>query len=249
MTRSAGAAIVTGAARGIGFGIAERLAVDGYAVTLGDVSAEEAAQRASALCARGLEADFAELDVTDAAAIHELCEEVSSQRPLRLYVNNAGLRLRKRITDVTPEEYDRVMDVNVRGVFFGIQAAASVMSAGDEPSIVNISSTSGFRASTVPNSVYDTSKGAVRMLTITAARELAPLGIRVNAVAPGTISTEAMWAAAESVQAVEQSIHEWIPLGQLGTVNDVASAVSFLCSDAASYVTGHVLAVDGGWLT
>ena len=115
--------------------------------------------------------------------------------------------------------------------------------------IVNLASTSAFTASTQPMVPYDSSKGAVRMLTIAAARELAQYDIRVNAIAPGTVSTDLTRSLAPDVEELERLAETHIPLGRLGSPADMAQAVDFLSSPASSYVTGHVLVVDGGWLT
>ena len=168
--------------------------------------------------------------------------------PLATMVNNAGVGWIRPLVEVTPQEFDDLMSINLRGVFFGIQAAARAM-AGRGGCIVNTASTSAFTASTTPMVPYDTSKGAVRMLTIAAARELASEGIRVNAVAPGTVDTDLTRTLLDDPGVLERQAAERIPLGRLGRVSDIAAAVDFLSSDAASYVTGHVLVVDGGWLT
>ena len=139
------------------------------------------------------------------------------------------------------------MDVNVRGVFFAVQAAVRAMTPRGRGSVVTVCSTSGFTASTGPMTVYDTSKGAVRLLTQAAAREAAGSGIRVNAVAPGTVETDLTLALASGDELAALG-RERVPLGRLGQPQEIAAAVEFLSSDAASYVTGHVLVVDGGWL-
>ena len=240
------AALVTGGARGIGRAIAERLARRGDTVFIADL--EEAAG-IEELRAAGARIRSVLLDVRDEAAIAAAVEDIERELPLGTMVNNAGVAWIRPLVEVTPDEFDNLMSVNLRGVFFGIQAAARVMIPRGTGCIVNTASTSAFSASTTPMVPYDTSKGAVRMLTLAAARELAPFGIRVNAVAPGTMDTDLSRSLLGESGALDAQPSTLIPLGRLGQPEDVAGAVDFLTSEAASYVTGHVLAVDGGWLT
>ncbi len=237
---------MTGGARGIGRGIAERLARRGDTVFIADIAGE--AETAAGFRAEGLDVHPLRLDVRDVGAIGEVVERVDREVPLATMVNNAGIGWIRPLVDVSPDDFDALMAVNLRGVFFGIQAAAKVMIPRGAGCIVNTASTSAFSASTSPMVPYDTSKGAVRMLTIAAARELATHGIRVNAVAPGTVDTDLVRSVLGESRAAEQT-GTLIPLGRLGQPTDIAAAVDFLSSEAASYVTGHVLVVDGGWLT
>ena len=240
------AALVTGGARGIGLGIAERLARRGDTVFIADIKgADEAAIR---LRDDGLEVRSLRLDVRDADAVANAVTRVDEQAPLATMVNNAGVGWSKPLVDVTPEDFDGLMAINLRAVFFGIQAAARVMIPRRAGSIVSVASTSAFSASTMPMVPYDTSKGAVRILTIAAARELAQHNVRVNAVAPGTVETE-MVRSVLGEEASQAQTGTLIPLGRLGRPADIGAAVDYLTSADASYVTGHVLVVDGGWLT
>lgn len=242
-------AFVTGGARGLGRAIATALARRGDAVTIADLDAELAATAAAELSSQGLRATSVGLDVGDVAAFDAAIVAADAQTPLHTLVNNAGVGFSAPLLEVTPEQFDRLMSINLRAVFFGIQAAARVMVPRGTGSVVNLASTSGFTASTTPMVPYDTSKGAVRMLTVSAARELAASGIRVNAVAPGTIDTELTRSLAQDDGALERLVRRRIPIGRLGAPEDIAEAVTWLSSDAASYVTGHTLVVDGGWLT
>ncbi len=246
MAEPAGA-LVTGGARGIGRAIAERLARRGDTVFIGDLGSTAAATAAD-LSAGGLAVHAVALDVRDPGSLAAAVASVEEVAPLATMVNNAGVCWIRPLVEVTPQEFDDLMSINLRGVFFGIQAAARAMT-GRGGCIVNTASTSAFTASTTPMVPYDTSKGAVRMLTIAAARELAPAGIRVNAVAPGTVDTDLTRSVLDDPEVLAAQAAERIPLGRLGEVTDIAAAVDFLSSPDASYVTGHVLVVDGGWLT
>ena len=168
--------------------------------------------------------------------------------PLTTVVGNAGLGLAGGLLDTGEADYDRVMAVNVKGVFFTMQAALRLMVGRGRGSVVAISSTSGFTASTTPMAVYDASKAAVRLLVAAAAREVAGSGVRVNAVAPGTVGTDLVREVL-SPEAIARLTQERIPLGRLADPAEIAAVVAFLSSDDASYVTGHTLVADGGWLT
>lgn len=236
-----------GGAKGIGRAISRALAATGDHVVVADVDAAAAEACVDELRRDGLSAATVHLDVTDVEMVREVIARVDAETPLRAVVANAGVAFRAPLVDVEPDAYDRLMDVNVRGVFFVVQAAVRAMTPRRGGAIVTVCSTSGFTASTGPMTVYDASKGAVRLLTQAAAREVAPLGIRINAVAPGTVETELTLGLATSEQ-LEQLGVERVPLGRLGHPDEIAAAVAWLASAAASYVTGHVLVVDGGWL-
>jgi len=242
-------AFVTGGARGIGRGIAAALARRGDVVFVADRDGEAAAATATELVAEGYDARPVVLDVADVDATDAAIAAADAEVPLGTLVNNAGIALTGPLVDVTPDEFDRVIAVNLRGVYFALRAAARRMVPRGRGSIVNIASTSGFTASTSPMTVYDLTKGGVRMLTTTAARELAPTGVRVNAVAPGTVDTELTRAVAADGRSLDELMATRIPMGYVGQPEDIAGAVAYLSSDVARYVTGHTLVVDGGWLT
>jgi NAD(P)-dependent dehydrogenase (short-subunit alcohol dehydrogenase family) len=244
---SARGALVVGGAKGIGRAIARALAERGDDTIVADVDEAAATECVADLRGDGLTARHVALDVTDVARVREVIGRIDAETPLATVVANAGVALRRPLVDVEPADYDRLMDVNVRGVFFVVQAAVRAMTPRGGGSVVTVCSTSGFTASTAPMTVYDTSKGAVRLLTQAAAREAARSGVRVNAVAPGTVETDLTLGLASSAELAALG-RERVPLGRLGLPREVAAAVAYLSSDAASYVTGHVLVVDGGWL-
>jgi len=184
------ASLVVGGARGIGRAIATALAARGDDVVVADLDVRAAEDLVDELRDSGLSARFEELDVTDVDRVRAVVAAADAASPLGTVVASAGIAFARRLEDVEPNEYDRLMAVNVRGVFFVVQAALRAMASRGRGSIVTVCSTSGFTASTGPMTAYDASKGAVRLLTQAAAREAAPSGVRVNAVAPGTVETD-----------------------------------------------------------
>ena len=240
-------ALVTGGGRGIGRAVSRALAERGDDVAVADVDEGAAAETAAQLAAAGLSARAVELDVVDVSMVREVVAAVDAETPLATVVSSAGIALRRPLDEMEPAEYDRLMDVNVRGLFFVLQAALRAMVPRRSGSVVNIASTSSFTASTGPMVAYDASKAAVKMITQAAAREVAPTGVRVNAVAPGTVETDLTLGLASSDELAALAA-ERVPMNRLGRPEEIAAAVLFLSSDAASYVTGHVLVADGGWL-
>ena len=242
-------AIVTGGGRGIGYAIAQRLVAEGAHVVVADIDGEAAYGAARELSQSGREALGLPLDVAQTRDLPAFMQRVHQWRGrLDILVNNAGIAQRKDVLEVTEEDWDRMMAVNLKGVFFACQQAAAIMATQESRGvIVNLASTSSFVASSIPMVHYDASKAGVRMLTVSLAVHLAHLGIRVNAIAPGTIDTALTRGVVEGGALSEQAASK-IPLGRLGHPPDLAGAVAFLSSDDAAYVTGHTLVVDGGWL-
>jgi NAD(P)-dependent dehydrogenase (short-subunit alcohol dehydrogenase family) len=197
--------------------------------------------------AAGGEATAVTADVSHTGDVTRLfAETVKAYGAVDILVNNAGIGVAKPILDYTEADWDRQMGVNVKGVFFCSQAAARLMIPRARGKIVNFASTSAFVSSSQPEVAYDTSKGAVRQMTVSMAAELAPHGINVNAVAPGTTETEMTRTSLSTEEGRAWQLAR-IPMGRVGQPDDIAAVVLFLCSDEASYITGHTLVADGGW--
>ena len=237
-------ALVTGAARGIGLAAAARFLADGWRVALLDIdgpAVEAAAKRLGHPAATlVIVADVSEPEAVATAVAHT----VERFGRLDALVNNAGVAVFKPLLETTFAEWSRVLAVNLSGPFLCTQAAAPAMAAGGGGAIVNVTSISGIRASTL-RVAYGTSKAGLAHLTKQQAVELAQFGIRVNAVAPGPVDT-AMAKAVHS-PAIRADYHDAIPLDRYGLEEELAQMIVFLCSEGASYVTGQVIAVDGGF--
>ncbi|MEP6771913.1 MAG: SDR family oxidoreductase [Polaromonas sp.] len=237
-------AVVTGGARGIGLAIGKWFLANGYRVALLDVDSGTLLPAAAALQDAG-RVLAVHCDVADPVQVQSAMEKVdASFGRIDALVNNAGVAVFKPIGETTFEEWRRVLGVNLDGAFLCSQACVPIMKRTGGGSIVNIASISGLRASTL-RVAYGTSKAALIQLTKQQAVELGTVGIRANVIAPGPVDTE-MAKLVHSV-AIRSDYHDVIPLGRYGTVEEIASAVGFLCSPAASYVNGQVLAVDGGF--
>ena len=234
------AALITGAARGIGLATAKRFLTEGYAVALLDIDGETLARAVATLTGRtlALTCDVAMADQVEAA----LAEVKQRFGTLDALVNNAGTAVFKPALETSLAEFQRTMDVNLTGPFLMTKACVALMGRG--AGIVNITSISGLRGSAM-RVAYGTSKAALAHMTKQFALELSVRGIRVNAVAPGPVDT-AMAKAVHSA-AIRADYHDAIPLGRYGLENEIAEAVFFLASERASYITGQVLAVDGGF--
>jgi 3-oxoacyl-[acyl-carrier protein] reductase len=236
-------AIVTGAARGLGREIAISLAVAGAKVACIDVNAETLAATIDAIRAVGGTAEPMECDVTNGKRVDEVVDSVTSKwGSLHILVNNAGITRDNLIMRMKDDQWDSVLNINLKGTFLFTRAACRPMMKGRRGRIINISSVSGLMGN--PGQAnYSASKAGIIGLTRTVARELAGRNITVNAVAPGFIATEMTSALGEEML---ENVRKEIPLGRLGHPQDVADAVLFLASEAAGFITGHVLTVDGG---
>lgn len=244
MAETTRTALVTGAARGIGLATARLFLQEGWQVALLDI---DAATLDQAMAAIGEPERTLALpcDVSDAAALTQAFEHLAARfGRLDALVNNAGTAVFKPLLETTLEDWQRVMAVNLTGPFLATQLAAPLMSEAGGGAIVNITSISGLRASTL-RVAYGTSKAALAHLTKQQAAELASLNIRVNSVAPGPVDT-AMAKAVHSPE-IRADYHDAIPLNRYGLEEELAQAIHFLCSDKASYITGQTLAVDGGF--
>ncbi|MFT4122769.1 MAG: glucose 1-dehydrogenase [Microbacteriaceae bacterium] len=241
-------AIVTGAGGGIGAACSTLLAGRGWDVVVADVDIARARTVAEDIAGRGGSALAVAVDMGDPDSVRELVGTAAARpRGLGALVNNAGIAIAKPLVDHTVEEWDLQLDVNLRGAFLAIQAAVPHFVARGGGKVVNIASTAAFVSSSTPEAAYDVSKAGIRQLTVSAAVELAPLGVNVNAVAPGTIATPLTTAVLDTREKLARAGAK-IPAGRLGRPEDIAGAVAFLLSQDADYVHGHTLVVDGGWL-
>lgn len=235
-------AIVTGSGQGIGRGIAERLAEEGAKVVVNDVDPSKAAETADVLTQAGGQAWPFAADVRDKAAMAAMAQfAVDKGGRIDILVNNTGVLRDKYISKLTEDDWDFVLDVNLKGAFLAIQAVEGRMREQQYGKIVSISSRAFLGNKGQAN--YSASKAGLLGLTRVAALELAGFNVNVNAVAPGLIDTPLIQGLRPDVQ--EQLIKAQ-PTPRIGTPRDVASAVLFLVSDEASYITGQVLLVDGG---
>jgi NAD(P)-dependent dehydrogenase (short-subunit alcohol dehydrogenase family) len=235
-------ALITGAARGIGFATAKRFLADGWRIALLDIDDEGLRHAIAAINqperTLGLTCDVGAADQIE-TAVAQMKDRFGQIDAL---VNNAGTAVFKPALETSLAEFQRTLDVNLTGPFLLSKASVPLMPWGS--AIVNITSISGLRASAL-RIAYGTSKAALAHLTKQLALELSVRGIRVNAVAPGPVDT-AMAKAVHS-NAIRADYHDAIPLGRYGLEEELAEAIFFLCSERASYITGHVLPVDGGF--
>lgn len=244
-------AIITGAANGIGYAIAERFVRDGARLVIADVDSEKGEQAEKDLSRLG-EVRFVKTDVSKRLDAHNLVAATEDLfGDVDILVNNAGIVHSADFLDLKEDDFDRVLGVNLKGSFLVGQAVARFMvdkvkSGGRAGAIVNMSSVNAVFA--IANQVpYSISKGGVSQLTKVMALALAPYGIRVNAIGPGSIMTE-MLAAVNSDPAARARVLSRTPLGRVGQPSEIASIAAFLVSEEASYVTGQTLYADGGRL-
>jgi len=245
-------ALITGAAMGIGRGIASRFLEAGANVMMADISAGvgEAAAQLDENRATGIVLDISDEKAT-AAAVQRFVEEFGG---LDILVNNAGIYPTSPVLDMTPEFFDRVIDINLRGLVFMSKAAGQQMvKQGKGGRIVNVASIDSVHPSMPGLAAYDASKGGVLMFTKNFALEMAPHNVTVNAIAPGGITTEGAsrptaGLTTEQIQQLTSEFVRQVPLGRFGVPDDIAKVAVFLASSAADYMTGELVIVDGGRL-
>lgn len=248
-------AFVTGAGQGIGRSIAERLHSDGFRVAIADFNDETATQVAASLGGPENGAVAVHVDVANRDSVFQAIEQTLDVfGDLHVVLNNAGIAPMTPVDEITPEEFARVTSINIGGVLWGMQAAATAFKKlGHGGKILSATSQAGHLGN--PGiSIYSASKFAVRGLTQSAARELAPHGITVNAWAPGAVETPMLEAIIHEEAAIAGESYEWaaqqrannITIGRLSTTTDVANVVSFLAGPDSDYITGQSIIVDGG---
>jgi 3-oxoacyl-[acyl-carrier protein] reductase len=239
-------ALITGSSRGIGRAEALRLARDGYAVCVNYIRrADKAAEVLDILKSEGLPAIAVQADVADRDAVAAMVRRTEETfGPVTLLVNNAGIAEQHQFQDITPEYWKRIFDVNLGGAFNTIQAVLPHMLHEHAGCIVNTASIWGLHGASC-EAAYSSTKHAIAGLTKSLAAELGPTHIRVNAVAPGVINTDMVQPLGSETL---DSLARTTPLARLGRPEDIADAVSFLASDRASFITGQILACDGGFI-
>ena len=242
-------AFISGGARGMGAEEARLFAQQGAKVAIGDIIEEDGRKVEAEINESGGECLFVRLDVTSEANWQSaIAATVSRFGALHILVNNAGIGgVGGLIEDTSVEDWDRVMDINGKGVFLGTKAAIPEMQAAGGGSIINISSQLGIVATDNTSPMYHASKGAVRILTKSTAIQFAPDGIRANSVHPGPVVTAMTERRREDPEAYAL-MRSRIPLGRFAEPIEIANAVLYLASDESGYVTGSEVVVDGGWV-
>ena len=239
-------ALISGGGRGQGAVEARLFAREGAKVVFGDVLDDAGKQVEAKIHEAGAEATYVHLDVTREddwqAAVNTAVDRYGK---LDILVNNAGILIRKGIEDTTEEDWDRIMEVNAKGTFLGTKHAIPAMRQAGGGSIVNISSTAGLVASPSGSASYTASKGAVRLFTKSTAIQYAREGIRCNSVHPGPIDTDMIRETLTDPARLEERMQR-LPMGRVGTAEEIAYGVLYLASDEASFVTGRELVIYGG---
>ena len=238
-------ALISGGARGQGAVEAKLFASEGASVVIGDILDDAGRQVEAEIAESGGSATYVHLDVTSESQWNDaVSAAVERYGKLDILVNNAGILIRAGVEDTTGEDWDRIMDINGKGVFLGTKAAIPAMREAGGGSIINISSIAGMQGSPGA-SAYSATKGAVRILTKSTAVQYAKEGIRCNSVHPGLIYTDMTRDTLDTPEG-EREWRARVPMGHIGVAEDVAKGVLFLASDESSYMTGSELVIDGG---
>jgi NAD(P)-dependent dehydrogenase (short-subunit alcohol dehydrogenase family) len=244
--------VVTGAASGIGREAALRFGEAGASVVVGDLAPEPKdadVPTHEAIEDAGGTATFVEADVTERDQLRELVAAARDYGGVDVMINNAGLHIGGSIRDLDPEDFMAIQEVNGLGVYLGTQVAANDMIEREDPGVILNTASISSNVAQKGQVQYDASKGAVRMITRGSALELADHGIRVNAVAPGHIATEFVenWSEEAPEEVANDEMVKPVPLGRSGYPDDIAGGFLYLASEEASYVTGELVTIDGGW--
>ncbi|MBU8914619.1 glucose 1-dehydrogenase [Bacillus sp. FJAT-29953] len=239
-------ALVTGGSKGIGLGMAQALGRYGATVVITSRGADEGETAVQQLKEEGMNAAYIQADVTKKEQVEKLVNEIVERfGSLDILVNNAGMNIRKRLVEVEESDWDRVLGVNLKGIFLVGQACAKQMIKQNYGKIINISSIFGSVGMSFQTS-YAASKGGINQLTKIWAEELAPNNITVNAIGPGYIMTPMTQDWLSDPERVEKIVNSTM-IKRFGEISDLVGPVVFLASDTSKYVTGQVLHVDGGW--
>lgn len=234
--------VITGGGRGIGYALAERFASEGGKVVIAEIDAAT-----GAAAAQKLNGTFVQLDVSKAASVKSAVESIVSQHGrIDVWVNNAGLAHKGLAVTLEPEDWDADLGVMLSGAFYCARYVGEVMLKQGSGSMVNVASVNGFLAQK-GRAPYCSAKAGLIMLTKVLASEWAEHSVRVNAIAPGVVMTDLVQKGIDQGIVTEQSYLSRIPMGRLGSLDEVVEGVTFLASDEASFMTGEVLKVDGGW--